>query len=61
MNHAPADYIRAGARLERAPTRTAYAAQLERIRTMLANEPDRDEARRLIDRGRMESRILSHK
>lgn len=61
MNHAPADYIRAGARLERARTHAAYAAQLERIRAMLAAEPDRDEPRRLIERGRADARMLSHK
>ena len=58
MNHAPADYVNAGFKYERAQSLDAARAQAQRIRAMLSSESveDQTEARRLIEQGRSEAR-----
>jgi hypothetical protein len=56
MNHAPADFIRAGYELETAPTKRAAELVRRRIRAMLEREPDETEPRRLIQQGREDAR-----
>lgn len=51
-----ADYINAGARLERARTPAAIAAARQCIAQLLAAAADRAEALRLIERGRADAR-----
>lgn len=58
MNHAPADYVNAGYRYERAQSLDAARAQAQRIRAMLTSETpeNQTEARALIEQGRSEAR-----
>lgn len=58
MNHAEADYVRAGFRYESAPNLDRSRAEAQRIRAMLISETpeDQTEARRLIEQGRQEAR-----
>lgn len=58
MNHAPAEYVRAGFRYESAPNLDRSRAQAQLIRAMLSSETpeDQTEARHLIEQGRQEAR-----
>ena len=58
MNHAPADYVNAGYRFEKAQNPDAARAQAHKIRAMLTSETpeDQTEARALIEQGRSEAR-----
>ena len=58
MNHAEADYIRAGYKYESASSLDRSRAEAQRIRAMLSSETpeDQTEARRLIEQGRQEAR-----
>lgn len=58
MNHAPADYVTAGYKYEKAKSLDAARAQAQHIRAMLSSETphDQTEARALIEQGRSEAR-----
>ena len=58
MNHAEADYVRAGFKYESAPNLDRSRAEAQRIRAMLMSETpeDQTEARHLIEQGRQEAR-----
>ena len=61
MNHAPADYVTAGYRYEKAQTADAARARAQVIRAMLGSEStdDKQEARALIEQGRAEARATA--
>ena len=58
MNHAPADYVNAGYKYEKAKSLDAARAVAHKIRAMLTSETpeDQTEARALIEQGRSEAR-----